>query len=189
MKRLPISAIAIAAILMIVFLLALQLSAGGKKASITDRLQQLEDREEIRQLIMDYGKFLDQRDFASFSELFAEKDGEWIGGLGQAKSRTSIRNLMESTLGGNKAGGQSGPNCHLFTNEVIQVNANQAAAKTKWIFVVQNSSRQPQPVYIGHYEDTFIKEGGRWKFLRRIAYGDIPPDDLKESSKSDGARG
>ena len=62
-------------------------------------------------------------------------------------------------------------------NEIITLNGNEARATTKWMFVVQNSSKQPQPFYLGHYEDTLVKENGRWKFLKRIVYGDIPPDD------------
>jgi hypothetical protein len=158
-------------------LLCSSLVSCKRKGSVEDRLQRLQDREEIRQLLMDYGHYLDQRDFASFSKLFAEQEGEWIGGMGRAKSSKAIRILMEKTIGSNKSGMISGPNCHLFTNEIIDVNGDKAKATTKWIFVVQNSSRQPQPFYLGHYNDTFIREHGRWKFLTRAVYGDIPPDD------------
>jgi hypothetical protein len=50
-------------------------------------------------------------------------------------------------------------------------------AKTKWVFWIQNNSRQPQPFYLGHYDDTLIRENGHWKFLKRVVYGDIPLDD------------
>ncbi len=167
-------ACAAAFVLLIAGTFAFRSVSGGEKATISERLQRLEDREEIRELLMNYGKFLDQRDFASFSGLFAEKDGEWIGGLGKAKSRDSIRKLMESTIGSGSAGG---PNCHVFTNEMIQVDGSRAKALTKWIFMIQNSSKQPQPYYVGHYDDMFIKENGRWKFLKRTVYSDIPPDE------------
>ncbi len=147
------------------------------KGSIQERLRRLEDREEIYQLLMDYGRFLDQRDFVSFSSLFAAKEGEWIGGMGKAKGSQSIRKLMEDTIGNNKTGEISGPNCHMFTNEVIHLNGDQATAKTKWVFWIQNSSRQPQPFYLGHYDDSFIRENGRWRFLKRVVYGEIPADD------------
>jgi hypothetical protein len=42
--------------------------------------------------------------------------------------------------------------------------------------VVQGENNRPQPLLLGHYEDTMIREGGRWKFLRRVVHGDIPPD-------------
>ena len=150
---------------------------GEKSESVESRLQRLEDREEIRQLLMDYGRYLDQRDFASFAALFAENGGEWIGGMGRAKGPTAIRKLMDDTIGGDAGSKGGGPNCHLFTNDTIHVNGSDASATTKWIFVVQNSSKQPQPFYIGHYEDVFVREKGRWKFLKRVVYGDIPHDD------------
>lgn len=150
---------------------------GEKKESIENRLQRLEDREEIRQLLMDYGRYLDQRDFANFSALFAENGGEWIGGMGKAKGPKLIRKLMEDTIGSDTTGKSGGPNRHLFTNETIRVSGNEAGATTKWIFMVQNSSKQPQPFYVGHYDDTFVRENGRWKFLKRVVFSDIPTDD------------
>jgi 3-phenylpropionate/cinnamic acid dioxygenase small subunit len=150
---------------------------GEKKESVESRLLRLEDREEIRKLLMDYGRYLDQRDFGSFSALFAENGGEWIGGMGKAKGPTSIRKLMEDTIGSDTTEKGGGPNRHLFTNETIRVNGSEASATTKWIFMVQNSSKQPQPFYVGHYDDTFIREKGRWKFLKRVVFSDIPADD------------
>ncbi len=147
-----------------------------KRDAAEKRLQQLEDREDIRELLMNYGRFLDQRDFVSFSQLFAEKDGEWNGGMGVAKGPQAIRKLMEETIGKNaeKAGP---PNLHIFTNETIHVSGDRAVAATKWMFVVQNAGGQPQPMYIGHYEDSLVREGGRWKFQRRVVHADIPGDD------------
>jgi hypothetical protein len=152
-------------------------SSAEKQDSIEARLQRLEAREEIRQLLMDYGRFLDQRDFASFSQLFAEKNGEWIGGMGKATGPLAIRKLMEDTIGKNSNAAISAPNCHLFSNEVIHVNGDKASATTKWIFVVQSDTARPQLFYLGHYEDSIVRENGRWKFLRRVVYGDIPVDD------------
>jgi len=150
-------------------------ASAEKRDAAEVRLQQLEDREAIRQLLMDYGRFLDQRDFASFSQLFAEKDGEWNGGMGIAKGPQAIRKLMEETIG-KSTEKQSAPNVHVFTNEIIRVNGDRADATTKWMFVVQGPTGQPQPLYLGHYEDTLVREADRWKFQRRIVHADIPND-------------
>jgi hypothetical protein len=150
-------------------------ASSEKRESMESRLQRLEDREEIRQLLKDYGRFLDQRDFASFSQLFAEKDGEWIGGMGKAKGPQAIRKLMEDSIGKNTEK-VSTPNFHLFTNEIIHVNENQADATTKWIFVVQGEANRPQALLLGHYEDSLVRENGRWRFLRRVVFADIPAD-------------
>jgi 3-phenylpropionate/cinnamic acid dioxygenase small subunit len=150
----------------------------SRNADVENRLKQLEDREEIRQLLVDYGRFLDQRDFESFSELFAEKDGEWVGGMGSARGRRGILKLMEEKIGRN-AGEPNTSNFHLFTNQSIQLKGERAEAKTKWVFVIKNESNQPQPFYLGHYEDQLIRENGHWKFLKRAAYTDIPQDNPK----------
>jgi hypothetical protein len=139
------------------------------------RLQRLEDREEIRQLTMDYGRFLDQRDWASFSQLFAEKEGEWTGGMGSAKGSQAVRKLMEDTIG-QSSGAVSPANFHIFTNQVIHPDGDRATAATKWMFVVQGADNRPQTVFLGHYEDSMVRENGRWKFLRRVVHGDIPSD-------------
>ena len=53
--------------------------AAPDQASLAARLQRLEDIEEIRTVLLNYGRFLDARDFAAYSRLFA-KDGEWVAG-------------------------------------------------------------------------------------------------------------
>jgi hypothetical protein len=150
----------------------------SRHEALESRVKNLEDREEIRQLLMDYGRFLDQRDFGSFSGLFAKTEGEWIGGMGRAKGSQAIRDLMESTIGKDTSMTQS---CHLFTNETIHVDGDQATAVTKWIFVVPGESNRPQLVFLGHYEDSMIRENGLWKFLRRVVRADIPNDNQIQS--------
>ena len=147
-----------------------------RQETVEARLQRLEDREAIRKLLMDYGRFLDQRNFVAFSQLFSEKEGEWIGGMGRAKSSQAILKLMEDTIGKDSKG-MGAPNYHLFSNDMISVDGDQAKASTKWMFVVQGEASRPQLFYLGHYEDVLIRERGHWKFLRRMVYGDIPPDD------------
>src|SRR5687768_17320870 len=53
--------------------------------SVAARLQRFEDKAEIEALLLDYGRHLDNRDFAGYASLFA-RDGEWIGGFGTVKA-------------------------------------------------------------------------------------------------------
>lgn len=146
-------------------------SAKDQKGMET-RLRELEDKEEIRRLLSDYGRFLDQRNFAEFSQLFADPGGEWIGGMGKAKGPQAIQKLMKDSIG--TKSDQS--NFHLFTNQIIDLNGDRATANTKWIFVIRGEANRPQPVYLGHYDDSLVREKGKWKFLRRTVYSDIPAD-------------
>ena len=149
--------------------------AGDRLSRMENRIQQLEDREEIGQLLMDYGRYLDERDFDSFSKLFAEEDGEWIGGMGKARGRRAIREFMEKEIGDNR-GETATPNFHLFMNKRIDVDDDGASATSKWVFVIRDKEGQPQPFYLGHYEDRFVREKGQWRFLKRVVYSDIPKD-------------
>ena len=56
-------------------------AAGAK--SLEQRVRELEDREAIRELLVVYGRYLDNKDLAGYSKLFA-KDGTWTGGIGTA---------------------------------------------------------------------------------------------------------
>ena len=148
---------------------ACNLMAAGGTGTIEARLQRLEDREAIRNLLMEYGRTLDARDFKAFSELFARSVGEWNGGMGVARGPEAIRKLMEESITG-----KPGANFHIFNNEMIDVDGDRATAVTKWTFIVKGKDGRPQSVYLGHYNDTLIREDGRWKFLQRKVTSDIP---------------
>jgi uncharacterized protein (TIGR02246 family) len=145
-------------------------SSTQNQASVAARLQRLEDMEEIRTLLLDYGRHLDSRDLAAYSKLFA-KDGEWVGGFGSARSPAGILAFMEKNLG-------TGPNrnnsFHILSNFVIDVKGDTATAWSRWTFVVPAADGKPVISQSGRYDDTFVREDGRWKFKRRTASNDIP---------------
>jgi hypothetical protein len=141
-------------------------------AALAARVQALEDRESIRALILAYGAAHDGRDYRKFSELFAT-EGEWVGGLGTAKGPQAIFELMDRTIGHNPKPGGSGT-FHVMTNDQIVLHGDRASSTTKWIYVTPGDAGAPRMVYLGHYDDQFIREKGVWKFLRREAPVDIP---------------
>jgi len=139
-------------------------------ASLAQRVQRLEDTEEIRIVLTEYGRTLDARDFAAYSHLFA-KDGEWVGGFGSVQGPVAIQAFMEKNIGTaeNKA-----HNHHLLTNFVIQVRGDTATAWSHWSFVVPTADNKPMIAQSGRYDDTLIRENGQWKFKRRTVSNDIP---------------
>ena len=52
---------------------------------------------------IDYGAYLDTRDFDAYSALFAEDAEVLLGPMGRAKGRDNIKALMEGTLSGSQA--------------------------------------------------------------------------------------
>jgi uncharacterized protein (TIGR02246 family) len=144
--------------------------AEAQTTPIAERLQRLEDMEEIRTLLLDYGRLLDSRDLAGYSRLFS-KDGEWIGGFGAVQGPAAIQAFMEKNLG-------TGPNrtntYHLLTNFVIDVKGDTATAWSRWTFVTPGADGRPVISQAGRYDDILVRENGRWRFKRRVASSDLP---------------
>lgn len=141
-------------------------AAAQAKPSVEARLQRFEDKEEITQLLLDYGRHLDNRDFAAYSSLFA-KDGEWVGGFGQVQGPAAIKAFMEKAM----PGANTAKNYHLLSNFVINVTGDTATAWSRWAFVVPGA----QGAVIsqaGRYDDALVRENGRWKFKKRTAGND-----------------
>ena len=138
--------------------------------SLAARLQRLEDIEEIRTLLLDYGRFLDARDLPAYSRLFA-RDGEWVGGFGSAQGPAGILAFMEKNLG---TGPNRGNTYHILSNFVIDVKGDTATAWSRWTFITPAADGKPVISQAGRYDDTLVRENGRWRFKRRVASNDIP---------------
>jgi uncharacterized protein (TIGR02246 family) len=138
-------------------------------AALSARLQKFEDKEEIQNLLLDYGRHLDSRDFGAYSRLFAT-DGEWVGGFGSVSGPANIQAFMEKNMG---TGPNRAKNYHLLSNFVITVNGDTATAWSRWAFVVP-AERGAAISQAGRYDDTLVRENGRWKFKRRVASNDTP---------------
>jgi uncharacterized protein (TIGR02246 family) len=139
-------------------------------ASPAARLQRLEDVEEIRTLLLDYGRFLDARDLVAYSRLFA-KDGEWVGGFGSARGPEEILAFMQKNLG---TGPNRGNTYHILSNFEIVTDRNSATAWSRWTFITPGADGKPVISQAGRYDDVLVREEGRWKFKRRVASNDIP---------------
>ena len=135
--------------------------------SLAARLQVFEDKAEIEAVLLDYGRSLDARDFATYASLFA-KDGEWIGGFGTVKA-ADIKAFMEKAMGTQN----TAKNYHLLSNFVITVTGDTATAWSRWAFVVPGE-RGAAISQAGRYDDTLVRENGRWKFKKRVASNDTP---------------
>jgi len=156
----------------LIFLITLTPLIAQQSKSLAGRVQRLEDIQEIQNVLLDYGRFLDARDFVSYSRLFA-KDGEWVGGFGTVQGPGAIQAFMEKNLNGPNRGNTF----HILSNFKIDVRGNTAIAWSRWTFVTPGADKKPIISQAGRYDDTFIRENGRWKFKRRTASNDIPAPD------------
>jgi uncharacterized protein (TIGR02246 family) len=153
--------------------LALACGAAGAQPSERAQLQRLSDIEAIRNVLVDYGRTLDRRDFKAYAALFA-RDGVWDGGFGAGKGPAAIQAMMEKQIGGAPITG-SQKNFHVLTNFRIEVEGDRATAWSRWTFMGEGAEGKLQPIYAGRYDDELVREDGRWKFKLRRVTGDGPP--------------
>ena len=138
--------------------------------SLEARIQRIDDRMAIEQLLMEYGRALDNRDFAAFAALFTE-DGEWKGAQGSYQGPKEIQASMEKIFTAAAADIPKGKNFHLLTNVIIDLQGDHATASSKFIFYKMNGAK-PEAEVAGRYEDRLVRVGGAWKFQQRLA---LPP--------------
>ena len=145
------------------------LRAAAPSVAVTDGL---DDHEAIERLLMEYGRAVDNRDFAAFAALFTE-DGEWQGAQGAYRGRKQIQESMEKVFSSPAATADipKGSNFHVMTNPIIEVKGDHATASSKFIFYKMDHGA-PQAVVTGRYEDTLVRIDGTWKFQQRRA---LPP--------------
>lgn len=157
----------------------------GRPGSLEARLQRLEDKDEIHDLLIEYGRLLDDGDWVGYSQLFA-RQGTWTGSFGTATGPAEILAMLRKSLG---AARPHDPNqvrsFHLMTNCVIRVDGDRATATSRWTNFARTDDNKLTPRLAGHYVDVLVREAGKWKFLTRQAPRDIPnPETPAEAGKA-----
>lgn len=149
-------------------------SSAASADTTAARLQHLEDREQILELLTAYGATLDRRDFAAFGRLFAE-DAEYGGGPGApTRGRAAIQAQLERTITGNPSNLPQ-PNHHLFFNPSIQIDGDRATAHSLGAYTAPEAAgRATQMVFFVAYDDELVRTGGRWLFKRRVIGSGAP---------------
>jgi hypothetical protein len=129
--------------------------------TLAARLKHFEDKEEITNLLIEYGRALDSRDFKRYASLFA-RDGAWSGGTGSVSGGPqAIYEFMVRNIGGVKPGGTPPPvgfgrSYHIMSSFEIDVIGDTATASSRWAFVT--AARGPGIQVAGRYEDTLVRE-------------------------------
>jgi uncharacterized protein (TIGR02246 family) len=147
--------------------------AGAGTAALEQRVRDLEDTQAIHALLVDYGRALDKRDYAAYGALFA-RDGWWKGGMGTATGPEAIGKMVEAGFGRMSPSLYEGSN-HVMTSFDVELTGDTATAWSRWTWVVIGPDGKPQPERAGYYEDSLVREDGRWRFMNRQATTEINP--------------
>lgn len=157
-------------------LLGTSVAGGAQTTSATtleERVRMLQDKDEIREVLIRYGEYLDAKDYAGYASLFAS-NGTWTGGLGSGTGPAGIQAMLEKGLGKPEAGYVNKNSYHLMTTEVIKVTGDTANVRSRYLFLTATPENRPQVLLAGRYVDQFVREKGEWKILRRTSHGVLP---------------
>ncbi|MFN8221616.1 MAG: nuclear transport factor 2 family protein [Gaiellales bacterium] len=144
------------------------------------RLQALEDREAIRNLLQEYRRTLDLRDMRAFSELYAV-DGTWTGASGSATGPEAIYEMLVGVLPDNPPA-PAATLWHWISDPAITVAGDRGTASSFWMHVRRGEGDTPLLPTLGHYQDDLVRESGRWRFqLRRVTR--LIPEDPSNQGK------
>ena len=146
-----------------------------------DLVQQLLDREAIRDLLARYPQAFDDRDWAAWEQLWTE-DVEWIVDGTSIHGLPAVREFMVNCLPddyGSK---------HLCGIPVIELgeDGTTAHARTDVVWIAANYEN----TIVARYVDDLVKRDGRWKIARRdevvVPFTPGPPPMSEESQALSG---
>lgn len=123
----------------------------------------MNDEEKIRDVLNNYARGCDQRDWLLFEEVFIPDVVFNYGGEYSATGRDKLVKLIKNSLGG------CGPTQHLLGNFSITVNGDTATCSCYVrAFHVGLGDRKGQ-VYeaLGEYRDVLLKAEGQWRICNR----------------------
>lgn len=151
-------------------------SVVANSQSLEQRVRAIDDEREIRALLVSYGKLLDALQLAEFSQLFA-REGSWAGtssNFNPVKGPANIEAMLKKSYEGRVYDPKRVSNVHVMSNATITVNGDRATGYSRWTVMTRNDKDEPFVRQLGHYEDEYIREDGRWKFWTRVVRRDIP---------------
>ncbi|MEI9852423.1 MAG: nuclear transport factor 2 family protein [Sphingomonas sp.] len=128
------------------------------------RLQELADREAIRQVFTDYARHLDGADYEGYASLFA-RDGVFGEAVGQAAIAAHIAGYGERIEAARREG-RFTTAIHVMSNHDIEVSGDTATADVLWCYLVVDPDKLPAVLQMGRYADDLVREDGVWKIAR-----------------------
>lgn len=119
----------------------------------------LADRAELSDLIHRYAMAVDDRDYATLEELYAE-EATFVGRTATPVGRDAVVEYLRTTQGCN------GVTVHCPTSQVVDFNGSDKATGVV-VSSAQLDVEGDMTYLVFRYYDDYIRRDGRWQFARR----------------------
>jgi hypothetical protein len=127
---------------------------------------------------------VDSSDWTGYANIFSSK-GELIFQSNHWTGPDEIKAGMSRPPPARPAGSPPAPRRqlrHTLTNIDIELTGpDRAHGTARWITMSEDADHRPVVGATGYYDDTYMRENGQWKVLRRVIYADFPHDDPIEN--------
>ena len=144
-----------------------------RTSQVRPLLQELLDKAEIQELLAEYMRLLEARDWVRYAELFA-KNGELHFNQYHLVGSQVIRDTMMKIAPSDPK--QPAPSAaDLLTNVSIEVKGDVATGVSRWTGVTLGTDNRPVITRAGRYQDSFVRENNRWRFQKRVVLVDVTP--------------
>jgi hypothetical protein len=130
--------------------------------SLEERIQKLEDKEEIRSLLANYCHSIDKRDRKGFLSLWDEEAG-WVLSNKEANGIEEIKERYHNAIKGAKV------LHHHTTNSAIEINGDSATVISDLIFYREDAQTGNTVLMSAIYKDEMSKSTGKWLFKKRVS--------------------
>lgn len=133
------------------------------------RVRRLEDLEEIRQSLIDYGELLDARDLDAWAELWAE-DGEFEMSTGRlAKGRQAIKDMLGAVIAKSATSV-----LHMEINPRVTLDGDQASSTMLYAVARTQDDGLTRVIWLGHHYSRHARTPEGWKISYRRNTVDLP---------------
>jgi 3-phenylpropionate/cinnamic acid dioxygenase small subunit len=145
------------------------MTASTATETLEARVRRLEDREEIRQTLIDYGELLDALDLDGWAELWA-LDGEFEMSTGRvAKGRAAIKDMLGAVIARSPQ-----PVLHMEINPRITLDGDQASSTMLYAVARTQDDGLTRVVFLGHHHSRHVRTPDGWKISYRRNTVDLP---------------
>jgi len=127
------------------------------------------DADAIRNLLGTYCELMDAADWPAVGALFAHAELAGPDGAVIASGAAAVQAMYER---GTKLYDGSPRTRHVTANSVIDVDGDDATARSSYVVFQAVDLLALQPIITGRYRDQFVRDGATWRFARRQFFAD-----------------
>jgi SnoaL-like protein len=151
--------------------------------SIEERVADLEDRQQIRDLVLRYAYLCDAREWDELLELYTDDIERVLAGtlVEQVRGKAELRERLVSPVLARKGETPGAPPPdklatyslrHLIADDVVRIadDGEHATAAVAYTLVAIDPVDRRRGAHEGAYVFSFRKDEGRWRFCRQVIF-------------------